>query len=199
MPLRAHQPGPLPPSMSRRGFLKRTAATSVFLFTVRLGPSRAAAASPGALAPRNLDAGDYATLEAFCDRLIRPAKGAPTAAEARIPLRIDHEIGIQGEAFARDMRDGLAVIAYSCLFEGKFKPFSKLGPEDRDDVIRGMMKSRFSWRRSSFQGLKQIIMFFYYADDRTWPSTGYDGPWVSKRVISVTERNFPFPDSGRKT
>ena len=185
--------GPLPPSISRRGFLKRTAAASVFLLGGRSGPERAAAQPRGALAPRNLDADAYATLEAFCDRVVRPAAGAPTAAEARVALRVDHEIGVQGEAFARDMRDGLSVIAYSGLFEGKFRSFSKLSSADRDAVLRGMMRSRFGWRRASFQGLKQLVMFYYYADDRTWPSTGYDGPWVARRTIPATDRNFPFP------
>ncbi|MFQ5457708.1 MAG: gluconate 2-dehydrogenase subunit 3 family protein [Myxococcota bacterium] len=185
--------GHYPPTISRRGFLKRTAAASVFLFAVRVGPSRAATPSRGAHAPQNLDAGAYATLEAFCDRLIRPAPGAPTAAQSRVALRIDHEIGVQGEAFARDMRDGLAVVAYSGLLEGKFKSFRKLAAADRDAVLRGMMRSRFAWRRASFQGLKQLVMFYYYADDRAWPSTGYDGPWVKVRTIAASDRNFPFP------
>lgn len=187
-----------PAALTRRGFLKRTAATTAFLVAVRLGAAPAAARVPGdAHGPRHLDDDSFATLEALCDRLIIPAPGAPTAAEARVALRIDHEIGLQGPIFARDMRDGLAVVAYSGILEGKFGAFAKMSPEARDCVLRGMMGSRLAWRRSSFQGIKQLAMFFYYADDRTWPSTGYDGPWVPRK-IAETESNFPFPATERK-
>ncbi|MDP3936857.1 MAG: hypothetical protein Q8R92_01830 [Deltaproteobacteria bacterium] len=186
-----------PAALTRRGFLKRTAATSAFLLAVRLG----AAPSPAraAVHPRakHLDVDSHATLEALCDQLITPAPGAPTASGARTALRIDHEVGLQGPLFARDIRDALTVVAYSGILEGKLGAFTKLGPEAQEAVLRGMMGSRFSWRRTSFQGLKQIILFYYYADDRTWPSTGYNGPW-EPRKIAETESDFPFPPAERK-
>lgn len=188
----------LPPSaLTRRGFLKRTAAATAFLFAARLGAAPGRARAGGSGVPRNLDPDQYATLEAFCDSLIVPAPGGPTAAQARTALRIDHEIGLQGPLFARDVRDALTLIAYSGILERKLGGFARMSPGAREAVLRGMMNSRFAWRRTSFQGLKQLAMFYYYADDRTWPSTGYDGPWVPRK-IAVTEREFPFPPIARK-
>jgi hypothetical protein len=183
--------------LTRRGFLKRGAAGSALLLAARLGlraPSAYAQATRAGspYPPKNLDAADFATLEAFCDRIITPAPGAPTARKARVALRIDHEIRYQGPAFARDLRDALILIEYGGLFEGKFRRFTRLPPEDQDDVIWAMLQSRLAIRRTCALGLKLVIAFFYYADDRTWKSTGYDGPWMPRRVAD-TERAFPFP------
>lgn len=180
------------PTMSRRGFLKRTAAGSVLLYASRLGFSLPVAHAQPSLTPRHLDFGRFATLEALCDRVIVPVPGAPTAADVRVALRIDHEIGLQSSAFGRDLRDALSLIEYSGFLEGKFRPFSRLSGKDQDEVIRGMIESRLDLRRTAIIGLKTAIAFFYYADDRTWKRTGYDGPWVPRK-IAETEREFPFP------
>jgi hypothetical protein len=183
--------------LTRRGFLKRGAAGSALLLAARVGlrapgASAQATSEGGAYPPKNLDTARFATLEAFCDRIITPAPGAPTAREARVALRIDHEIRYQEPAFARDLRDALILIEYGGLFEGKFRRFTRLSPEDRDDVIRAMLRSRLAIRRTCALGLKHLTAFFYYADDRTWKSTGYDGPRMPRRVAD-TERTFPFP------
>ena len=180
------------PAMSRRGFLKRTAAGSALLFASRLGFSLPAARAQPSLTPRHLDFDRFATLEALCDRIITPAAGAPTARDARVALRVDHEIGFLPPAFGRDMRDALSLIEYSGFLEGKLRPFSRLSGKDQDDVIRAMIGSRFEMRRTAIMGLKTAIAFFYYADDRTWKRTGYNGPWVPRK-IAETEREFPFP------
>ncbi len=180
--------------LSRRGFLKRTAAGTLVLLALRRARPASADGARSVPAPGSLDDAHAATLEAFCDRAITPADGAPTAREARLALRIDHELGLLSPAFVGDLRDALTLLEYSGVLEGKFRPFSRLGAEDQDDVLRGMMRSRLPWRRSAFLGLKQLAVFFYYADDRAWPRIGYDGPYVLRRV-AVTERGFPFPTS----
>lgn len=180
------------PMMSRRGFLKRTAAGSVLLFASRLGASLPSAHAQPSLTPRHLDFDRFATLEALCGRVIAPAPGAPTAGEARVALRIDHEIGLQPPAFGRDLRDALSLIEYSGFLEGKLRSFTRLSGTDQDEVIHAMIDSRFEVRRTAIIGLKTAIAFFYYADDRTWKRTGYDGPWVPRK-IAETEREFPFP------
>jgi hypothetical protein len=191
----------VPPSLAapltRRGFLKRGAVGSALLLAARFGfcaprASAQATRAGGSYPPNNLDAARFATLEAFCDRIITPAPGAPTAREARVALRIDHEIRYQGPSFARDLQDALILIEYGGLFEGKFRRFTRLSSEDQDEVIRAMLQSRLAIRRTCALGLKVIVAFFYYADDRTWKSTGYDGPWMPRRVAD-TERAFPFP------
>jgi hypothetical protein len=178
--------------LSRRGFLKRTATGTLFLLALRHVRPASAARARSVPAPGTLDDAHAATLEAFCDRAITPADGAPTARDARLALRIDHELGLLSPAFVGDVRDALTLLEYSGVLEGKFRPFSRLGPEDQDDVLRGMMRSRLPWRRSAFLGLKQLAVFFYYADDRAWARIGYDGPWVLRRV-AATEQGFPFP------
>jgi hypothetical protein len=184
--------GPIPISLSRRGFLKRTAAGTLFLIAARHAFLLPEARARSNFAFENLGARSAATLEAMCDRVIIPARGAPTAREALVPLRIDHEIGLLGSGMASDVRDGLMLVEYSGILEGKFRPFTKLTPGDQDEVLRAMIRSSLVWRRSAFQGLKQLIAFFYYADDRAWRSTGYDGPWVPRRP-ALSERDFPFP------
>jgi hypothetical protein len=178
--------------LSRRGFLKRTAAGALVLLALRHARPALAAGARRVPVPGTLDDAHAATLEAFCDRAVTPAGGAPTAREARLALRIDHEMGLLSPAVVGDLRDALTLLEYSGVLEGKFRPFSRLGAGDQDDVLRGMMRSRLPWRRSAFLGLKQLAVFFYYADDRAWPRIGYDGPWVLRRV-AVTEQGFPFP------
>jgi hypothetical protein len=180
------------PILSRRGFLKRTAAGSLLLLASRFGYSIPAARAQPSLTPRHIDFGRFATLEALCERVIAPVPGVPTAREARVALRIDHEIGLQSSAFARDTRDALSLIEYSGFLEGKLRPFSRLSGRDQDEVIQAMIDSRIEMRRTAIIGLKTAITFFYYADDRTWKRTGYDGPWLPRR-IAETERDFPFP------
>jgi hypothetical protein len=114
-----------------------------------------------------------------------------------VALRIDHEIGLQPPAFGLDMRDALSLVEYSGFLDGKARPFTRLTAGDRDGVIRAMIDSRLAVRRTAIIGLKTAIAFFYYADDRTWKRTGYDGPWVP-RQDRRGGAGFPVPNPGRK-
>ncbi|OGP83379.1 MAG: hypothetical protein A2Y95_00440 [Deltaproteobacteria bacterium RBG_13_65_10] len=186
-------------SLTRRGFLTRTVAGIAILLAARVGLRARGAHARDSFesdpyAPKNLQAAHFNTLQALCERIVTPAPGAPSTREARVALRIDHEIGYQGPAFARDLRDALTLIEYGGMLEGKLRPFTRLSPADQDDVIRAMFRSRLAIRRTAIAGLKLAIAFFYYGDDRTWKSTGYDGPWIARR-IAETERDFPFPTS----
>ena len=168
--------------LSRRGFLVRSAGAGAIL------------ASGGLLAcgddgytsllreddlPRVLAPREFAILRALSQRIL-PADGqSPGADELGVPTRIDRELSFHGDRLQSDIRDALLLVEWSPLLT-RLARFTSLSDAGRDAELRAMTTSRLGWRRSAFQGLKFLVMFFHYTQDASWPAIGYDGPWVQR-------------------
>lgn len=66
------------------------------------------------------------------------------------------------------------------LLQLKFKTFTGMSPEERDDYIRDWATSNLETRKLAFRALKNLSMLGYYSQDATWKGIHYDGPWAPR-------------------
>ena len=60
--------------------------------------------------------------------------------------------------------------------ELRFRRFSELDAEARDESLRGWMTSRIATRRLAFYALRNLALLGYWSQEETWPLIGYRGP-----------------------
>jgi hypothetical protein len=61
-----------------------------------------------------------------------------------------------------------------------------MSPEERDEYLQQWAMSAVEVRRLAFRALKNLSMLGYYAQDATWKSLHYDGPWAPRARRTVT-------------
>lgn len=66
------------------------------------------------------------------------------------------------------------------LFDLKPRRFTRLSPDEQDAYLRGWMESTLGARRVIFRALKTLAALGYYAQDESFASIGYDGPWLGR-------------------
>jgi len=59
-------------------------------------------------------------------------------------------------------------------FTRKFRPFTRLSPEDQDSYLKSWEGSRFYLRRSPFLVLKMLCLSIFYSDERVEKDVGYE-------------------------
>jgi hypothetical protein len=172
--------------ITRRGFLKASAVTTTALIG---GGSLAGCVSEtsyraivGEERPEALSIRELAILMKVADRVIAPAPGAPTAAEARTARRIDRELAYSDGILTDDVRAALAVVEYGPLLDLRGRRFTRLSTAEQHAYLRSCAASSWTLRRNAVSGLRFLCVFLYYTDDRTWPSIGYGGPMVERKI-----------------
>lgn len=187
--LRPHPPPLEPPALgahpiTRRGFLRRSAAAAVCLAGAGLlqaGCGEEALPLPPGEHPLVLGPADYGVLRALCARLVPGGPNHPGAVDLRVPLRVDRELSFHGERLRSDVRDALRLIEWGALLT-RLQRFSRLDARAQDAELEALARSRLAVRRTAFQGVKFLVMFFHYTQDPAWAGIGYDGPWVARRA-----------------
>jgi hypothetical protein len=134
---------------------------------------------PGGAQPRVLEAGDYLTLLAVAERFVPGSAAHPGAAQLGVAARVDRELSFHSDRLRRDVRDALRLISVWPL-PLRFARFADLPGAAQDAELAAHATSRLAFRRTAFQGLKLLVMFFHYTQDEAWAGTGYDGPWVPR-------------------
>jgi hypothetical protein len=167
--------------MNRRGFLKLgglaalALASGSTLSMWRAGSRYRALLPPGA-APRVLTAKELAVLCVFCDRIV--PGGDPTARDARVAERIDREIEFGTRKLQADVKDAIFLIEHGGWAHLRPTRFTALAPDEQDAYLERMQDAS-SLERQAFAGLREMAIFFYYCDERSWPRIHYQGPLVS--------------------
>lgn len=64
------------------------------------------------------------------------------------------------------------------LAAGFASRFTRLAPEDQDQVLASLEAHSNELLRGGFDGVKALLFMGYYRDPRTWSVIGYDGPRV---------------------
>jgi hypothetical protein len=131
----------------------------------------------GGTAPSVLSEKELAVLFAVVDRLLPAEPGWLTARDARVAERIDRELAFHTRKFQGDLRSALLLVEHGGLAHGQFTRFSKL-PEAAQDERLERMAQGLDLERQALSALKILASFFYYCDERTWPSIHYAGPLV---------------------
>ncbi len=104
-----------------------------------------------------------------------------------VAARVDRELGLHPERLRSDVADALRLVEWWPLAT-RLSRFTRLGPEAQDAELAAMAHSRLALRRSAFQWLKFLVMFFHYTQEAAWAGTGYDGPWVPAVPLEAPAR-----------
>jgi hypothetical protein len=138
------------------------------------GQSSEAAKPEGAVV---LNAAELRTLRAFCQTVL-PGPAASRPVEA-VPLRMDSEISFWAVKPRGEFRSLLGLLENGTrYFLFSWRLFSDLSEADRRAYLEGWESSWLDFRRQGFQILRLMAFFYFYSQDETWKSIGYDGPWV---------------------
>ncbi len=174
------------PHVSRRGFLKVGAATTAALIGGgALAGCMTSSAPPdlvGNERPEVLTEGELATLVALADRVIAQADGTPSARETRTARRVDRELVFSDGLLTADVRAALSLIEYGPILDLRLGRFTRLDSTEQDAYLRSCAASTWKLRRNAYNGLRFLCLFFYYSDARTWPSIGYGGTMVERKL-----------------
>ena len=164
--------------MNRRSFVKRGLLGGALL---ALGGSIGLATWPSQLAvqPRRklqaLDARQFAILAAVAARTVQ----APAADPVEIAHRCDERMALAFPEVRADfgkllllLENGLAGL----LFDGRAKPFTRLGPDEQTQALERWRDSKLAVRRGGYAVLRRLTQSVWYAAPEAWASTGYPGP-----------------------
>lgn len=190
--------------LSRRGFLGAGAAGAGVLVAAggwlwwRGGDGVYHAMADGAV-PSVLSVKELAILATLAEQVIAVAPGAPTVRQAETARRIDRELSFhEGSKLLSDVKLSLALIEHWPTLDFIGSRFTALSAADKTRFLRNCETSSWSLRREAFAGLKFLIVFFYYSDDRTWPSIGYGGPLVPEKLFEGGNRIANLPPLSRR-
>ncbi|MCC7108759.1 MAG: hypothetical protein IT382_05695 [Deltaproteobacteria bacterium] len=130
--------------------------------------------------PSMLSLKELAVLTALCDRLAPATPGFPSARELGIARRIDRELVFLRGKMHDDVKGALFVFEHGGLAHGSVSRFCALDDEGRDGRLLQMWHGG-ALERSCVAGMRILTLFFYYADEASWPGIGYAGPLVGHR------------------
>jgi hypothetical protein len=122
---------------------------------------------------------ELSVLDAVARRLIVPAPGAPSLDEARVAFRCDRILALADETSQVEARQLLQLFESALagfLFGARVTPFTRLGPDAQDEVLREWMTSRLEVRRTGYSALRSLVTAAYYGNPITWATAGYPGP-----------------------
>lgn len=179
---------------SRRGFViggaiaASAAVAGVGGALLLSGSDEHYASLAGGRRPVFLSVRQFGILTAVIDTMIARAEGAPSAAQAMVASRIDRELTLANPKLGEDLRAALDFIELVPLLKMRLQKFTGLDHERRVDVLGLLQTSSSVLERSIFNGVRFLCMFFYYTDDRTWPSVGYSGPTVPEKFFGAGNR-----------
>ncbi len=175
--------------LSRRGFLGASAVGAAALVAAGGwfwwdGGEATYRAMIGGAVPAVLSVKELAILSALAETVIAVAPGAPTTGEAATARRIDRELVFHKDSkLVSDVKASLALLEHLPVLDFLGTRFTALGTTDKARFLRNCETSSWSARAQAFSGLKFLILFFYYADSRTWRSVGYGGPQVAEKFF----------------
>lgn len=165
--------------LSRRSLLKRGLFGGALL---AVGGSTALALRGGLELPlppeglKVLGAREYATLQAIARRALPDRKGWPTADEARVAFLADGVLAASDPAIAKEVRQLLGLFDNALvgfLFGGHVRPFSRLSPEEQDEVLGEWQRSKLILRRTGFWALRTLVHASYYGTTAAQTAVGY--------------------------
>ncbi len=122
-----------------------------------------------------LDPRTFVVLAAIAARTVQDPVADPVA----IAHAVDRTLGLAAPEVAVEFvqllnlfESGLAGL----LLDGRLRPFTRLPPEQQDQVLIAWRDSRFVLRRSGYTALRKLTLAAHYASPKTWEGVGYPGP-----------------------
>lgn len=148
--------------------------------------------------PTVLTLKEFAVLDALASAIITPAKGTPSARDAQTARRIDRELAFHLDGrLVPDLKASLAFLEHLPAVDLRGTRFTALSPDGRAGFLEASARSPWQLRRLAYSGVRFLVLFFYYTDDRTWDSIGYAGPTVAAKQFEGGNRIENLPATVR--
>ena len=173
--------------LARRDFLRRAAGGATALTIAGWLPSGCAGYQERVAAPQRanllfFDEKEFAIFQAVARRIVPDEDGWPGVDEVGVAAAIDEELALWRNEPALvpvldDLKLLLRLVEHGTWLDGHASRFTRLGPEAQDDVLASWDGSGIEVRQVGFQALKNLVMFAYYDDERTFAPLSYAGPW----------------------
>lgn len=177
---------------SRRGFLGAGAATAILAgggYVWLRGSDADYARMAAGAAPVVLSIREYAVLDALAAAIIQPLRGGPGVGAAMTALRIDRELSFHHEtSMVDDIKASLALLENMSVIDGLGPRFTALDDADKQTFLANCVNAGPGLRRAAYNGIRFLVVFFYYTDDRTWPGIGYAGPMMAEKLFEGGNR-----------
>ncbi|HOW59490.1 MAG TPA: NAD-dependent epimerase/dehydratase family protein [Candidatus Omnitrophota bacterium] len=137
--------------------------------------------------PRGLSIRECKILKALVDRIIPETNWDCGAA---IVAKINQVLGEARQQLWWEFRLLLYVLEYALpLLCFKWKSFTRMSTQEKDDFLAGLERSGWSLKRMCFQAIKRSALAAFYGSEESWPSIRYLGPWL--------ERGYPYEYEGK--
>ncbi len=164
--------------MKRRSFLKRGLLGGFLLATagglgLGLWPSLIERKPRRPL--KCLDERHFGILAAIAARTVQ----APGADPIEIAHAVDETFGLGVPEAQHDFRQLLLLFENALaglVFDGRWKPFTRLSPEAQDAVLVSWRESKLVVRRGGYHVLRKLTLAAHYANPASWPTVSYPGP-----------------------
>jgi hypothetical protein len=96
----------------------------------------------------------------------------------------------------------LNLVRYLPLLTGpRRRALDRLTVGERRATLERLRTSRLRFLRFLFFTLKSLVVMAYYARPETWPSIGYDGPYLGRVEVAVLDppplASGPLPEAPR--
>jgi len=169
-----------PPPLSRRSLIKRGLLGGGILLLGGAGFLGMRSTRRGKAPPRPLSVlgeDEYAVVEALAARIIAPAKDAPPLDE--VAWNVDQLLAAADPSAQKEVKQLIGLFESALagfLFGGRITPFTRLEPDEQDQVLREWQQSRLLLRRTGFTALKTLALAGYYSFSSTWAYMKYPGP-----------------------
>lgn len=187
--------------ISRRGFLGvggATLAVSAVAGIAWLQASEPDYVALGAgLSPKTLGVSEFGVLTALATAMIAPLPGGPSVKDAMTAARIDRELSFHPDnTLAEDITASLTLLEHWPIVQGYGARFSALRASDQTAFLSACANGGPGLTRSAFAGVRFLVIFFYYSDERTWPGIGYAGPQIAEKPFEAGNRIANLQSAG---
>ena len=127
---------------------------------------------------------ELAVLTVAAEVIVAPTPDMPGVRETMTARRIDRELMFAEAKLQSDMKASLSFLEVKPLLSGSLSLFTELDAARQKDVLMSM-REKPVLDREIYAALKFFTGFFYYTDDRAWPSIGYNGPSVPAKKFEA--------------
>jgi hypothetical protein len=180
-------------AFSRRGFLgvggAAVAASLVAGYVTLAGNDAEYRALGGGFDPVTLDTAEFGILSALAAAMIAPMPGGPSLTQTMTAARIDRELSMHHDnMLAGDIKASLTLLEYLPLAQGFGARFSALEAGDQLKFLKNCASGGAGVVRAAYAGIRFLVVFFYFTDERTWPGLGYGGPQMPEKLFEGGNR-----------
>jgi hypothetical protein len=126
----------------------------------------------------------FVLVQALAQRIAAPDRddpSIPTPDDTDVVGFVDAYVARMPAPLARDLGRAFAYTEHLAPIRSGFRArFTRLAPEEQDEVLAAMEASDQTLLRGAFAGIKSLVFMGYYRDPRTWSILRYDGPLVNR-------------------